>query len=91
LWLSLHTGTVSERIFSAHGGQFSPLVTEVYPLADYQETFASISERRAKGKVILSIWYPSTIYLEPISYRINRSTAQFDSAHRRFLSAQMPD
>jgi NADPH2:quinone reductase len=37
------------------GGQFSPLVTEVYPLADYQEAFASISERRAKGKVILSM------------------------------------
>jgi NADPH2:quinone reductase len=44
-----------ELIAMIDGGQFSPLVTEVYPLADYQEAFASISERRAKGKVILSM------------------------------------
>ncbi|MEJ6772655.1 MAG: zinc-binding dehydrogenase [Porticoccaceae bacterium] len=37
------------------GGQFSPLVTEVYSLDDYKDAFASISERRAKGKVILSM------------------------------------
>jgi NADPH2:quinone reductase len=36
------------------GGQFSPMVTEVYSLDDYKAAFASISERRAKGKVILS-------------------------------------
>ena len=35
--------------------QFSPLVTEVYPLDQYKAAFASISERRAKGKVILSM------------------------------------
>ena len=44
-----------ELIAMIDGGQFSPPVTEVYPLADYKDAFASISERRAKGKVILSM------------------------------------
>ena len=36
-------------------GKFSPLVTEVYSLADYQAALSSIAQRRAKGKVILSM------------------------------------
>ena len=44
-----------ELIDIIDGGQFSPLVTEVYDLEDYQSALASISERRAKGKVILSM------------------------------------
>lgn len=44
-----------ELIDMIDGGQFSPLVTEVYDLEDYQSALASISERRAKGKVILSM------------------------------------
>ena len=44
-----------ELIDMIDGGQFSPLVTEVYDLDDYQSALASISERRAKGKVILSM------------------------------------
>lgn len=36
-------------------GKFSPLVTEVYSLDNYQSALASIAERRAKGKVILSM------------------------------------
>ncbi|MGY8849328.1 MAG: NADPH:quinone oxidoreductase family protein [Pseudomonadales bacterium] len=44
-----------ELITMIDGGQFSPLVTEVYSLDDYKDAFASISERRAKGKVILSM------------------------------------
>lgn len=44
-----------ELIDMIDGGQFSPLVTEVYNLEDYQSALASISERRAKGKVILSM------------------------------------
>jgi len=44
-----------ELIAMIDGGKFSPLVTEVYPLDDYKAAFASISERRAKGKVILSM------------------------------------
>ena len=37
------------------GGQFTPLVTEVYSLDDHSAAFGSIAERRAKGKVILSM------------------------------------
>ena len=44
-----------ELIEMIDGDQFSPLVTEVYDLEDYQSALASISERRAKGKVILSM------------------------------------
>ena len=44
-----------EQIEMIDSGQFSPLVTEVYPLDQYKAAFASISERRAKGKVILSM------------------------------------
>ena len=46
---------LKELIDMIDGGQFSPLVTEVYDLDDYQAALASISERRAKGKVILSM------------------------------------
>jgi len=44
-----------ELIDMVDSGTFTPLVTEVYSLNDYQAAFASISERRAKGKVILSM------------------------------------
>ena len=44
-----------ELIDMVDSGKFSPLVTEVYPLDDYKAAFASITERRAKGKVILSM------------------------------------
>ena len=43
-----------ELIGMVDSGAFTPLVTEVYPLDDYKAAFASITERRAKGKVILS-------------------------------------
>ena len=43
-----------ELIEMIDSGKFSPLVTEVYSLDDYKAAFASISERRANGKVILS-------------------------------------
>ncbi|MDG0970264.1 MAG: NADPH:quinone oxidoreductase family protein [Porticoccaceae bacterium] len=36
-------------------GEFTPLVTEVYSLDDHSTAFGSIAERRAKGKVILSM------------------------------------
>ncbi len=36
-------------------GKFTPLVTEVYSLDDHGSAFGSIAERRAKGKVILSM------------------------------------
>ena len=43
-----------ELIAMVDNGEFTPLVTEVYPLNDFKAAFASITERRAKGKVILS-------------------------------------
>ncbi len=36
-------------------GQLVPRVTESYPLERYLDAFAAISERRAKGKVILTM------------------------------------
>ena len=36
-------------------GVFSPLVPQVYPLHDFTAAFESIAERRAKGKVVLSM------------------------------------
>lgn len=44
-----------ELVDMIDGGQFTPLVTEVYDLEDHGSAFASIAERRAKGKVILSM------------------------------------
>jgi NADPH2:quinone reductase len=34
-------------------GTLSPRVTESYRLEDFQQAFAAITERRARGKVIL--------------------------------------
>jgi NADPH2:quinone reductase len=36
-------------------GKLNPLTTEVYPFEQYAEAFAAITERRARGKVILSL------------------------------------
>jgi NADPH2:quinone reductase len=44
-----------ELIEMIDSGAFSLLVSQVYALADFDEAFASIAERRAKGKVILSM------------------------------------
>ncbi|MAH74134.1 MAG: NADPH:quinone oxidoreductase [Cellvibrionales bacterium TMED49] len=35
--------------------KFSPLVTEVYPLDEFSEAFECISQRRARGKVVLAM------------------------------------
>jgi NADPH:quinone reductase len=45
----------AELIDMIDSGKFSPLVTEVYPLSDFKAALDSITERRAKGKVILSM------------------------------------
>ncbi len=44
-----------ELIEMIDNGVFSPLVTEVYPLQEFARGFASIAERRAKGKVVFSL------------------------------------
>ena len=36
-------------------GEFSPLVTDTYPLEQYQDAFRCIDERRARGKVVLTM------------------------------------
>jgi NADPH2:quinone reductase len=36
-------------------GVLSPRVTESYPLAGFIEAFSAITERRARGKVILTM------------------------------------
>ncbi len=36
-------------------GSFAPVVTEIYALADFAAAFKCIEERRAKGKVVLSM------------------------------------
>jgi NADPH:quinone reductase len=36
-------------------GAFTPRVTEVFPLARYAEAFRTLGERRAKGKVVLTV------------------------------------
>ena len=44
-----------ELIGMTDNGKFTPLVTEVFALDDHGSAFGSIAERRAKGKVILSM------------------------------------
>ena len=44
-----------ELIGMTDTGKFTPLVTEVFALDDHGSAFGSIAERRAKGKVILSM------------------------------------
>jgi NADPH2:quinone reductase len=44
-----------ELIQAIDSGVFEPMVTEVYALDDFQKAFKCISERRAKGKVVLSM------------------------------------
>jgi NADPH2:quinone reductase len=36
-------------------GELKPVVTEVYPLAEYEKAYASMMERRALGKVVLEL------------------------------------
>ena len=45
----------SELIKMVDDKKFIPLVTEIFKLEDYASAFACIEERRAKGKVILSM------------------------------------
>ena len=43
-----------ELIAMIDDGKFVPVVSETYALTDYLEAFRCISERRAKGKVVLT-------------------------------------
>lgn len=45
----------AELLQMVEEGRLNPLTTEVYPFEDYVQAFAAITERRARGKVILVI------------------------------------
>jgi NADPH2:quinone reductase len=51
----LHLQNVQELWQLFASGKISPLVTDVYPLAEYQAAYACMMERRARGKVILTM------------------------------------
>jgi NADPH2:quinone reductase len=50
-----HLQNVKELWELFESGKISPAVTEVYPLAQYQQAYACMMERRARGKVILTL------------------------------------
>ncbi|MFD1218239.1 NADPH:quinone oxidoreductase family protein [Microbulbifer celer] len=45
----------SELLQLVADGKLNPLTTEVFPLEEFTQAFAAITERRARGKVILSM------------------------------------
>jgi NADPH2:quinone reductase len=50
-----HLANVRELAALIEDGKLKPRVTETYPLEDYAAAFRSITERRARGKVILRL------------------------------------
>ena len=46
---------MAELAEMVHQGTLNPRVTETYPLDQYTDAFAAITERRAKGKVVLTM------------------------------------
>ena len=58
-WASHNPGVslqnMAELAMMVHQGTLNPRVTESYPLAQYTDAFAAITERRAKGKVVLTM------------------------------------
>jgi NADPH2:quinone reductase len=46
---------ISELLEMYAGGKLQPLTTEVFELDDYKEAFATLTGRRAKGKVVFSL------------------------------------
>ncbi len=51
----VHRQNVAELTELFESGKLNPLVTEVYPLEDYEAAYGSMIERRARGKVILTM------------------------------------
>ncbi|WP_237060161.1 NADPH:quinone oxidoreductase family protein [Microbulbifer sediminum] len=45
----------AELLQMVEEGQLNPMATEIYSLEEFREAFAAITERRARGKVILTI------------------------------------
>jgi NADPH2:quinone reductase len=44
-----------ELVTMVEDGRLKPRVTESFPLHQYTRAFAAISERRARGKVVLTM------------------------------------
>ena len=51
----LHFQNLNEIAALIKNGQLLPKITEQYPIDDYQDAFKVITERRAKGKVVLTM------------------------------------
>ena len=51
----LHFQNLNELAALIKNGQLLPKITEQYPIDDYQDAFKVITERRAKGKVVLTM------------------------------------
>ena len=58
-WASHNPGdslqNMAELAAMVEKGALNPRVTETYPLAQYTDAFAAITERRARGKVVLTM------------------------------------
>jgi|TARA_B110000908_G_scaffold170167_1_gene228949 NADPH2:quinone reductase len=50
-----HRTNISELWAMFDAGQLKPVVTDVFPMTDYVGAFRCLTERRAKGKVILDL------------------------------------
>jgi NADPH2:quinone reductase len=50
---AVHRQNVAELTALFESGRLNPVVTEVYPLAQYRDAYGCMMERRARGKVIL--------------------------------------
>jgi NADPH2:quinone reductase len=50
-----HAANVAELFTLYEDGKLAPLVTQVFPLDEFVEAFATLTERRARGKVIFKV------------------------------------
>ena len=46
---------MAELVAMVENGQLNPRVTGIYPLDDFASAFAAIMERRARGKIVLTM------------------------------------
>ena len=50
-----HDDNFSELLDMFKDGKVKPLVSQTFPLVDYKDAYACLTERRAKGKVVLTM------------------------------------
>jgi NADPH2:quinone reductase len=46
---------MAELVAMVEAGQLNPRVTGIYPLDDFTQAFAAITERQARGKIVLTM------------------------------------